>query len=483
MHYPEYPVPHYSSFEMLLKDACVKYNNLILFETMRNIVTYAQFAKQVAVGLKELTGYKNQYILINVAKTNLFAVAFFVVIISGNIACLSHNSADKTGTPFEKVDIRKTIDEKTVLDWLAEEQSENYESNLLNDCSVSDCMCEPDRLAVVLCSSGTTAVPKGICLSQRNLCSCTEAGIKILLYPEKCRYVSILPMHHAFGIVADLLGAIYTGGTLCLPDTPYQLYASLRIFKPEAMHVPPAAAERLAELLKTSSDPKALTGGMLNKIMCAGAPLHQKTITELRSHSILTLAAYGLTECSPCVSMNRDEDYKDGSCGLILSNNKVRISSEGEILVCGDGVMLGYLNDPESTAETIKEGWLHTGDLGYFDEDGFLYVTGRLNNLIVFSDGSKLAPEALEEKLTAWEEISECVVWSEDNSLCIQACVNSDTVDKKYWKQLELRIKEFVMAETKHIVLYTQVSDMPIDRNENGKVIRKGAISCIGKSL
>lgn len=470
MHYPLYPVSHHLTFHSLIADCCTEYHDLVLFESSRGQTTYGEFARQIVAGCKQLSAFHARYILITAVRTDLFAVALFSTVLSGNIACIANPADGDAVDLFRALSPAACVAEETVLGWTRGATSCGDDFTRLSQGNPS----EPDRPAVILCSSGTTSKPKGICLSQRNLCSCTEAGIQLLRYPKGCRYVSVLPMFHAFGIVGDLLGAIYTGGTLCLPNSFYQLFVSLRHFRPDAMHLPPAAADRLAALLRSEPDPDSFTGGRLQKIMCAGAPLNVRTIAELRRHGIQTFAAYGLTECSPCVSMNRDLDYKDDSCGLVLGNNRVKIAPDGEILVQGDGVMLGYLGDPTLTAQTIVDGWLHTGDLGYLDEDGFLYVTGRKNNLIVFPDGTKLVPETLEDKLNRWIEIAECLVEGHGNDLCLQVCLRSMPPDNVSTEDLAQRIRTFVMAETRHKVLQLDLSNKPLCRNSAGKIIRRG---------
>lgn len=349
---------------------------------------------------------------------------------------------------------------------------------------------DPDAVCTVLCSSGTTASPRGICLSQRNLCSCAEAGIQKLSYPTGCRYVSVLPMSHAFGLVADLLGAVYTGGTLCIPASAMHFFASLKYYKPDAVHIPPAAADKLAEMLSRKNDHAEVTGGKLKKILCAGAPLNIKTIRTLRSFGILALSAYGQTECSPCISMNRDRDHRDGSAGLVLNSLEVRIAKDREILVKGNGVMKGYLNEPELTGQTIRDGWLHTGDIGYLDQDGFLYVTGRKKNLAIFSDGTKYVPEALEECLNENEEISETLVepsgdgWSITVFLADPA--GTDALDKNDEEAGNAGIKSsdrentvsewirrLAVQKTNHRAERIRFAREPLPRNCMGKLIRK----------
>ena len=297
--------------------------------------------------------------------------------------------------------------------------------------------------------------------------------IRKIHYPSGSRYVSVLPMYHVFGLVADLLATIYTGGTLCIPDHNLQLYSCLNYFKPDALHIPPIAADKLAELLLRSNDVQSVTGGKLKKIMCAGAPTSIKTMDTLKQYGIQVLCAYGLTECGACVSMNRDHDYKNGSGGLILDNNTVSISPEGEILVKGSGVMIGYLNDPESTEFVLRDGWLHTGDLGYIDEDGFLFINGRLHNMAVFSNGTKFIPEKLEEYLETLPGVAESLACQEGNEWRITVCLaHSAFSNADLCLSLKNRICSDTLNLTGHMVRSLHLTEESLPRTATGKLVR-----------
>lgn len=465
-HYPDYQVNSYDTLGELLESSCRDYADCPLFVTYNETITYAQFYTYVRRSINKLNFNRSSYYLLKAKRSELFAIAFFAVIISENIVCLHNSNQKQIEEAFEKVDFTGIISDDDIVSWISEE------TNGI-DYDIMSCPSSRERCAAVLLSSGTTASPKGVCLSQKNLMSCTEAGMRKIHYPSGSRYVSVLPLYHVFGLVADLLATIYSGGTLCIPDHSYQLFSCLNFFKPDALHIPPIVADKLANLLQKSGDYQAVTGGALKKIMCAGAPTSVKTIETLMQYGIQVLCAYGLTECGACVSMNRDYDHKPGSGGLILDNNTVSISSEGEILVKGSGVMIGYLNDPELTEHVLRDGWLHTGDLGYIDEDGFLFITGRLRNLAVFSDGNKYIPEKLEEYLEKISGIIEVLAWQENNEWYISVCLThtaySDT-------ELCVALKEKICSETlkltKHTVGSLFFTEEFLPRTVTGKLVR-----------
>lgn len=211
------------------------------------------------------------------------------------------------------------------------------------------------------------------------------------------------------------------------------------------------------------------TGGCLRKILCGGAGLKATVAKELREYGVFAYGCYGLSECSPCVTANRDDYYKDGSAGMPLNCNSITIAEDGEILISGTNVMLGYYNDPEATAKVIIDGVLHTGDLGYIDEDGFLFITGRKSNLIVFSDGTKCSPETLEEQIVINTAAEEAIVYQSDveNRATLCAKIYLQDPSKK-----ESVINFIENTLTRHKFDAIEFTIEPLARNANGKIRR-----------
>ena len=284
---------------------------------------------------------------------------------------------------------------------------------------------------VVLQSSGTTGAPKAVVLTQAGVLADMVAGLRLYEFARGARTVSVIPPTHAFGLTCDLLAPLATGGTVCVPDDPRLALAELAGFAPDALNVPPIVAAGLLDHAVTHGrdagdagqlgrrDALArLTGGRLRKLLCGGAALPPEVTVGLRALGVEAFGCYGLTECAPCVSVNRDGWRKDGSCGVTLGCCETAISPDGEILVHGANVMRGYLGDAGATRRVLDDdGWLHTGDLGRKDADGFLWTRGRLDDLMVLPDGTKLAPEVAEAALRALPEVADALVSCEDGRI------------------------------------------------------------------
>ena len=310
----------------------------------------------------------------------------------------------------------------------------------------------PAGVGTIASSSGTSGVPKAAMLTERGLLADLACGLELYEFARGARYAKLLPYTHAFGLVCDLLAPLATGGTIALPHASATFAAELPRLAPTALNLPPRAAMLLASLLDKglgengapeTGRPHLLHGNAigtetesprfkpcvshasntpyrlptLRKMLCGGAGLPASVTHRLRAHGIEAFGCYGLTECSPCVSVNRDNWYKDGSCGVPLRCNEARVTPSGELLVRGENVMVGYLGNAALTSERLHDGWLHTGDVGRIDADGFLHVDGRLDDVIVLSDGTKVAPEVIERALEAHPAIMQALVYGTDERL------------------------------------------------------------------
>jgi long-chain acyl-CoA synthetase len=307
--------------------------------------------------------------------------------------------------------------------------------------------------AAIIYTSGTTGLPKGVELTHANLLFEVQAFSLILPVRPGDSILSFLPLNHVFELICGLLGPLHCGATItylkdsrteCLP----QAFAKI---KPTVTTVVPLLANlmcaHILEGVKRKTFIKRLLfytslslsaffrlfgldmgkklfrgvhqrfGGALRCFICGGAPLEKEVARKLDLMGIRILEGYGLTETSPTISVNTFQDNRVGSVGKPLPGVEVRIMTEhptdtvGEILTKGPHVMKGYFHDHERTRRAIQDGWFHTGDLGYLDRDGFLYVTGRLKNVIVTSVGKKVQPEEVENVLLRNPFIREvCVV-------------------------------------------------------------------------
>ena len=215
-------------------------------------------------------------------------------------------------------------------------------------------------------------------LTQNNLASNVEA-VKITAEPGTA-VLSVLTIHHAFCLVMDWLKGFSLGATLCINDSLLHMVRNMSIFKPDIMLMVPMMIETIYKRLAAAdpSIPKAVLaekvfGGKLRIIFTGGAHLDPYYIDRFAEYGVEVLEGYGMSECSTVISNNTLENNKKGSIGKPLENAEIRFEN-GEILVKGSSVMKGYYQMPDETAETLKDGWLHTGDKGYMDEDGYLFI-------------------------------------------------------------------------------------------------------------
>jgi long-chain acyl-CoA synthetase len=215
-------------------------------------------------------------------------------------------------------------------------------------------------------------------------------------------------------------------------------------------------------------------GGNVDYIICGGAALDVKYIEWFRSIGIEILVGYGITECSPVVAVNRNHYKRDGSVGQICRDVNVRIIDD-EIVVSGDIVMKGYYKDRKSTEEVLKDGRFYTGDLGRFDEDGFLFVTGRKKNLIILSNGENVSPEEIEAKLANDNGVAEVIAYEDNNRIIASIYPEKSYMgDQDYFDEL---IGEYNRKKPKNRqIAYVRLRTVEFPRNNNGKIIRSKVI-------
>ena len=386
-----YPVEPCASFADFLEKTNERYGTKIAFCSQNQEWTYHQLYQQTLSIAHVLTGFYRKNIGIKVENPYLFCISFFAVVLSGNVAVLLDGIV-----PFcEKLSL--TIDDE----WAAA-----HLSNSVTEPQPIQVSIKPHELAVLAHSSGTTSVSKWIMLSQTNLLTDMRGGMQLFEYPTDAVYLNLLPYHHLFGVVADMLGALYSGAKICFSDSKFRFFSDLRIFRPTNLNLPPVIVEKMVQLLEQAGNSPEVFGGRLKKILCAGAALDDTVNTALHKVGVHAYTAYGLTECSPCVSMSRDHNYKIGSAGKILPCCEA-VLDDGELIVRGPTLMLGYYQDPVATKEVLRNGWLFTGDLAEIDSDGYLYLKGRKSSLIVFEDGTKQLAEDLENDLVRSSGIQE----------------------------------------------------------------------------
>lgn len=455
--YKDYPITKIENLNELLFCSAKLHNSKTAFQRLNGDISYNQFLSNVFSVSKNLQSYFGCFFSISIRDPYLFAVAYFATIITGNIAVLlddTHSYENIEKPPFTMI----------LTDYLIEQMfsEATIDKNKLPD-PVADNVC------TIIYSSGTTSAAKGIMLSQSNLCSDVIAGLEKYRFSSKDKLLQLLPYYHAFGLVCDLLAPLLSGTVICIPDSKAQGLAQMRMFEPTMLNVPPAIAEAVLNIAERAGSMDVVTGGKLRKILCGGANLSKEIAEKFQKWNINAFGCYGVSECSPCISVNRDEFYKFGSAGIPLNCNTIRIADDGEILISGRNVMLGYYNDLKRTASVILDGEYHTGDLGYLDEDGFLFVVGRKNNMIVFDDGTKCIPETLEEAILTHPSIQEALVYAERTSDGIKLCVKLFVPDTDKQKE----VQEFLVAIPKYQPFYRIYFEKePLPKTATGKIRR-----------
>ena len=436
--YPLYDAPRFASFAELVAYIGETWGDSIAFETAdEQAVSYHELVERIARERMEMDeAGEGRFVGALDADPAQFAVRYLAVVSSGRCAVLC----------------RLTEEQKARLAGV------------------------PEGVCTLAASSGTSGDPKVVMLTEAGLLADLTAGLELYEFARGGRYAKLLPYTHAFGLVCDLLAPLATGGTIALPHASTTFVAELPHMAPTALNLPPRAAAMLADLL----DAGTYKLPSLRKILCGGAGLAASVTRRLRVHGIEAFGCYGLTECSPCVSVNRDSWHKDGSCGVALRCNEVRVGESGEVLVRGANVMAGYLGRPELTAARIDgDGWLHTGDVGHIDKDGFLYVDGRLDDVIVLADGTMVAPEILERALGAHPAIAQALVYSmpdERSGQIVLACrlVLRDGMGRD-GERAAIDFARSVQTPDGARIEHVEVSGEPLPLSPAGKLLRRQA--------
>jgi long-chain acyl-CoA synthetase len=363
----------------------------------------------------------------------------------------------------------------------------------------------PDDLLEILFTSGTTGDPKGVMLSHGNIMSNVSDISKVIEYGPTDRAFSILPIHHCYECTAGLISPFSSGMSIFYARglKPRELLEDLKAAKPTIWLNTPLLLEKLylkieKELssqkgfkkLITKALPNSLIGKKIKQnlglersrlIVSGGAALPAWISDGFKKYGIDVIQGYGLSEASPLISVNPPGKSKSGSIGMIIPSVEVEIrdidsEGNGEIVARGPNIMKGYYNNQASSDEILtSDGWLLTGDIGYFDKDGYLYITGRKKFVIVTKGGKNVFPEEIEEKLTKSVYIEEALVFS-PNDVDIQALIypNMDEVINKLeslGNQLsDENIRELIKAEVRNanrtLQSYKKIRDFAIRKEE-----------------
>ena len=330
------------------------------------------------------------------------------------------------------------------------------------------------KMSIMLFTSGTTSISKAVALSQSNICEDIYALAQMTDIRKEDTFLSFLPLHHTFESTCTFLYGTFSGITVAFCDGIKYVQKNLAEFKVTGFVCVPLMLEVMYKKIKKGIEEKGKTklvknmskicngllkvgidirrkvfkevldnlGGKLRILIAGGAAMSRDAIQGFLDLGINLLQGYGLTETSPVVAGENDKFKRCGSVGFPLPGIDVKIDHPdkdgiGEIAVKAPTVMLEYVDNPDATADVLKDGWFYTGDLGYFDKDGFLFITGRKKDVIVLKNGKNIFPEELEILINKLPYVSECMVFGRpeadgDYKICAKIVYNKDVINEMY---------------------------------------------------
>ena len=352
---------------------------------------------------------------------------------------------------------------------------------------------DENEMSIMLFTSGTTNEPKAVMLSQANICAdLTDIASWVKIY-DTDTLLSFLPIHHTFECTITFLYGFYSGATVAFCDGLKYIQKNLAEYKVSVFVAVPLVLETMYKkiqkaveeqgktklinkmtkisnvLLKCKIDIRKIVfkqildnfGGNLRVVLYGAAPMNKETIIGFNNLGISLIQGYGLTETSPVISAETDKEKRPGSVGLALPSLQVKIedkneNGEGEITVKGPVVMLGYYKNDEETNKVLKDGWFRTGDYGYIDDDGFIYITGRKKDIIVLRNGKNVYPQEIEFLINKIPYVAESLVYSRDKSktdtmLCAKIVYDKEHIKEFLGEKTEKEYKEIIWEEIKKI--------------------------------
>lgn len=367
-----------------------------------------------------------------------------------------------------------------------------------------------NKLKLLVYTSGTTGNPKGVMLTEKNLMSIVYYGLQVATVYTKC--LSVLPYHHTYESVAGILVALHHRSTICINDSLKNVLKNLQLYKPDYIYLVPAFTEvfykniwanakksgketGLKILIKVSNFLRIFGidlrkklfksiheafGGNLREIVCGGAPIRPEIGKFFNDIGVMLLNGYGITECSPLVSVNRPQFNDTATVGVTLPCCEVKIvnpneDGDGEIHVKGDIVMMGYYKDPVRTEKVLKDGWFNTEDYGKFNKHGQLVINGRKKNVIVLNNGKNIYPEEIENFILRIPYVQETIVKGVKNkagqemSLCAEVFLNEEKVKEMEVENIEETLKKDIAKVTKELPSYKHIQDVEIRKTEFDK--------------
>lgn len=511
--YPLYELKEYESLSQMVCEKARICADKIAFQYMQGkkvqSVTYHKYLEDVLAAGKYLSehyGYRSHIAILG-ENSYQWLVVFMATVMSGNVAVPLDKELDTAGIQDLLTrsnsqicvysdtysDVAKELDGNRSVEFLSMKVLSQAQGVKNVDCKILDEWRSVNKkdMAALFYTSGTSGKSKGVMLSQENIMEDINFACKNFYLSGGT--LAVLPFHHAFGLLTAVFAPFNYEHTVFINSSLKHIKRDLLEAKPQMMMLVPlfvetfyktiwqTAKKQRAErklhlgitfsnfLLRLGVDIRKTLfrtvvfafGGRLEYIICGGAPLQEKYIQEFRSMGIEVLNGYGITECAPVVATNRNFYHRDGSVGQILKGSQVRIQN-GEIQIQGKNVMLGYYQDKQTIRDAFEDSWFRTGDLGYIDEDGFLYITGRIKNLIILSNGENVSPEELECLLLDYELVKEVLVYAENESITAEIYPDPENSFDDVQKQLQ----DILDACNRKLPAYKRIQRLKIRQEE-----------------
>lgn len=450
--------------------------------------------------LKSL-GEQGSHIALTGATSYTWLVTYFGTVNSGSVAvpldvalpaeelCELIDRADATIFVFDEIrkDVAAMVKErcpqvKHLISMQEEESGEDVLSfwQLIGEhAGAYDEEPEADRLCTIMFTSGTTGKSKGVMLTHRNMAeNATCLDMKI---PARTVILSVLPIHHAYCLSMDILKAISLGSIICINDSLMRVAKNIKLFEPNMILMVPLMIETLAKKLEEAAwMPAALVknkvfGKQFHTICSGGAYLNPAYIELFAKYGIEILQGYGMTECAPVISTTVSWNIRKDSVGQLLPNCEAKTVDE-ELWVRGSSVMQGYYKMPEETKETLRDGWLVTGDLGYVDEEGFVYLTGRRKNLIITKNGENVSPEEIENKIGENRLVQEILIRENEGVIEAEIFPDYEYARKKGKKDIPAELQKVIDGYNQEAPSYKKIYSLKVRETEFEKTTSKKII-------
>ena len=389
----------------------------------------------------------------------------------------------------------------------------------LDESILMDVPIDPDEFKLLFFTSGTTAESKGVMLTNRNLMSNASAAIKLVHLYEEDKFFSVLPVHHAYESTIGMVIPVYCSIPIAYACGLKTFKADIKETSPSVMLVVPALAENLIKTinkqitkqgkdklvntvisitnklgklgrklkLKLLKEIHANLGGKVRILVSAAAPIDPDAGRRIEDFGIMFIQGYGLTETSPLSCLIPHTDRRPDSVGVAAECCEVKIHEPneegiGEVWIKGENVTSGYYENEEETKKAFTDGWFHSGDLGYIDKTGFLYLTGRCKNLIITGNGKNVYPEEIENLINKIPEVNESLVYGADDPkdpkeqiIAVKVTLDENLIKEKYGKdrpsdeELHNIIWEQIKEVNKTLVTYKWVKALEVKKEDFAK--------------